>query len=102
MFQAAVALNMQRVVWASSETVLGFPFDKVQPDYVPVDEDHTLLPQNCYALSKVVCEELARQMNKLYGIPIIALRFSNILYTGTSHPHNYEAVPSYWPGPDVS
>ena len=98
-FQAAAALRMRRVVWASSETVLGFPFDNVQPEYVPVDENHPLLPQNSYALSKVVCEELARQMNQLYGLPIIALRFSNILYTGADHPANYEAVPGYWPDP---
>ncbi len=98
-FNVAVALGMKRVVWASSETVLGFPFEKVQPDYVPIDENHRLMPQNSYALSKVVCEELARQMNRLYGISIIALRFSNILYTGTAHPHNYEAVPSYWSDP---
>ena len=95
-FQAAVALGMEKVVWASSETVLGFPFDKVQPDYVPIDEAHKLMPQNSYALSKVVCEELARQMNTLYGIPIMGLRLANILYTGTWHPHNYDAVPSYW------
>lgn len=98
-FNAAVALGMKRIVWASSETVLGFPFDNVRPDYVPVDEQHTLKPQNSYALSKVVCEELARQMNRLYGMPIIGLRFSNILYTGTAHPANYEAIPAYWPDP---
>jgi len=97
---SAVALGMERVVWASSETVLGFPFEKVRPDYVPIDEKHRLMPQNSYALSKVVCEELARQMNQLYGIPIIALRFSNILYTGTAHPHNYEAIPNYWSDPN--
>ena len=95
-FNAAAALNMKRIVWASSETVLGYPFEDVNPDYVPVDEAHQLMPQNSYALSKVVCEELARHMNRLYGIPIIALRFSNILYTGTDHPANYKAVPSYW------
>lgn len=98
-FNAAVALGMKRIVWASSETVLGFPFDDVRPDSLPVDEQHALKPQNSYALSKVVCEELARQMNRLYGIPIISLRFSNILYTGTDHPANYEALPGYWPDP---
>jgi len=98
-FNAATALGMERIVWASSETVLGYPFENVVPDYVPVDEEHTLLPQNGYALAKVVGEELARQMNRLYGLPIISLRFSNILFTGTSHPANYEAIPGYWPDP---
>ena len=95
-FQAAVALGMQKVVWASSETILGFPFESNRPLSVPVDETHEVQPQNSYSLSKVVCGELAQQMNKLYGLPIIGLCYSNILHTGTSHDANYEAVPTYW------
>lgn len=98
--QTAVAQKMQRVVWASSETILGFPFANVQPDSVPINEAHQK-PQNSYALSKYVCEKLAEQLNILYGIPIIGLRFSNILYTGTSHPANYEAIPGYWADPTI-
>ena len=94
-FQAAVALKLKKVVWASSETVLGFPFDSNKPQYLPADEEH-IAPQNSYALSKVVAEELARQMNRLYGLPIIGLRYSNILYEHTDHPANYKAIPSYW------
>ena len=36
-FNAARAAGVKNVVWASSETVLGLPFD-VPPQYVPVDE----------------------------------------------------------------
>ena len=99
-FQTAVALKMERVVWASSETVLGFPFEDVQPDSVPVNEDHQK-PQNSYALSKFVCEKLAEQMNILYGIPIIGLRFSNIFFTGNDHHPNvsYDSVSSFWSEP---
>ena len=95
-FQAAVANGMEKVVWASSETTLGFPFENNRPVCVPVDETHDVQPQNSYALSKVVCEELARQMNKLYGIPFLGLRYSNIHFTGTWHSANYDAIPSYW------
>jgi nucleoside-diphosphate-sugar epimerase len=35
-FQAAANLGLSRVVWASSETTLGLPFD-VPPRYAPVD-----------------------------------------------------------------
>ena len=35
-FQAAAALKLGRVVWASSETTLGLPFD-TPPRYAPVD-----------------------------------------------------------------
>lgn len=95
-FQAAMAQGMKKVVWASSETTLGFPFEANAPVAVPVDENHEVQPQNSYALSKVVSEELAHQMNRLYGVPFIGLRFSNILFTGTWHHDNYERVPGYW------
>ena len=95
-FNAAAALGMQRVVWASSETVLGFPFENNRPASVPVDETHAQQPQGSYSLAKVVCEELARHMNRLYDLPIIGLQYSNILFTGTDHPANYAEIPGYW------
>lgn len=98
-FQASAALGMKRVVWASSETVLGFPFERVRPERFPVDETQALKPQNSYSLSKVVCEALARQMSSLYEMSIIALRFSNILFQGTDHSANYANIPSYWSDP---
>ena len=98
-FNAACALKLEKVVWASSETVLGFPFDKVWPKSVPVDESHDLMPQNSYAMAKVCTENLAGMMNTLHGVPFIGLRLSNVLYTGTTHPANYEAIPTYWEDP---
>ena len=77
MFAAAQRLGLQRVVWASSETTLGLPFDS-PPDYAPVDEEH-IRPETSYALSKVVGEELARTFSRWSGIPIIGLRFSNVM-----------------------
>jgi nucleoside-diphosphate-sugar epimerase len=76
-FSAARRLGLQRVVWASSETTLGLPFQR-PPDYAPVDEAH-IYPETSYALSKVVGEELARQFHRWSGIPIIGLRFSNVM-----------------------
>jgi nucleoside-diphosphate-sugar epimerase len=81
-FQAAAALGLKRVVWASSDTVLGYPYRAVQPVYLPVDEAHPVQPQCAYALSKVICEELARQMCRMYGLTILALRFSHVFYPG--------------------
>jgi nucleoside-diphosphate-sugar epimerase len=93
-FQAAAHLGMQKVVWASSETVLGLPFDRVKPPALPVTEEMPLLPQTGYAISKAVSEELARLMHARHGLPFIGLRFSNIL-----DPSDYEIVPGYWPDP---
>lgn len=77
-FHAATLLGMARVVWASSETTLGLPFD-VPPRYVPIDEAHYPHPTSTYALSKVVSETMAQQMAAWSGIPFVALRFSNIM-----------------------
>lgn len=65
------------MVWASSETTLGLPFDR-PPDYAPVDESH-VYPETSYALSKVLGEELARQFSRWSGVPFIGLRFSNVM-----------------------
>src|SRR6056297_920741 len=70
-FSAAAAMGLQRVVWASSETALGLPFDR-PPDYAPVDEQHTY-PESSYSLSKVVSEAMARQFNRWTGIPYVGL-----------------------------
>jgi nucleoside-diphosphate-sugar epimerase len=93
-FSAAALLGIGRVVWASSETVLGLPFGRTgarnlldpaaepghheQPDYVPIDEDHPLRPHSSYSLSKVLSEEMARQFARWTRIPFVGLRFSAI------------------------
>src|SRR5580693_7156448 len=94
-FQAAAALKLNRVVWASSETTLGLPFD-VPPRYAPVDEDHYPVPTSTYALSKVASETIAGHIAEWSGIPFVALRFSNIMI-----PEWYEDFPSYWPDPQA-
>ena len=95
-FQAAAALKLNRVVWASSETTLGLPFE-TPPRYAPVDEDHYPVPTSTYALSKVASETIAGHIAEWSGIPFVALRFSNIMA-----PKDYEDpewFPSFWPDP---
>jgi nucleoside-diphosphate-sugar epimerase len=91
-FAAAARLGLRRVVWASSETTLGLPFDRA-PDYAPVDEAH-VYPETSYALSKVLGEEMARQFSRWSALPIVGLRFSNVLVRA-----DYERFPSYWDDP---
>jgi nucleoside-diphosphate-sugar epimerase len=94
-FYAAAELGLRRVVWASSETTLGLPFD-TPPRYVPVDEEHYPFPTTTYSLSKVVSETIAEQIAAWSGIPFVGLRFSNIL-----GPDDYRSFPSYWDDPQV-
>jgi nucleoside-diphosphate-sugar epimerase len=92
-FMAAARLGVSRVVWASSETTLGLPFE-VAPRYAPVDEDHYPFPTTTYALSKVASETIAGHISQWSGIPFIALRFSNIM-----GPADYQHFPSFWADP---
>jgi nucleoside-diphosphate-sugar epimerase len=93
-FAAAARLGLERVVWASSETTLGLPFDR-PPDYAPVDEAH-VYPESGYALSKVLGEEMARQFHRWSGIPFIGLRLSNVMVR-----EDYRRFPSFWEDPHL-
>jgi nucleoside-diphosphate-sugar epimerase len=95
-FSAAAMLGLERVVWASSETVLGLPFERERPAYAPIDEDHPPYPEFSYALSKLISEEMARQFNRWTGIPYVGLRFSNIM-----EPGDYERFPGFWTDPQL-
>lgn len=94
-FNAATAQSIPRVVWASSETVLGLPFTTDKLPYAPVDEDSPLYPESSYALSKVISEEMARQMHRWHGTTFIGLRFSNIM----AGPDDYAIFPGFWDDP---
>jgi nucleoside-diphosphate-sugar epimerase len=89
-FLAAQAAGVGRVVWSSSETTLGLPFD-TPPRYAPADEEHFPFPTTTYALSKVVGETLAREISAWSGIPFVGLRLSNVHVEA-----DYAAVPGYW------
>ena len=79
-FSAATRLGIKRVVWASSETTYGLPFTRVPPRFVPVTEDHPLAPETGYGLAKVLCEQVAREMNRWNPETVfVGLRISNIL-----------------------
>lgn len=88
-FLAAQRLGLRKVVWASSETTLGLPFD-TPPLYAPVDEAHFPHPTSTYALSKVLSEHAAEHIAAWSGIPFVGLRLSNV-----HTPEMYAAVPSY-------
>ena len=61
--------GVERVVWASSETVLGLPFDE-PPAFAPIDETHPPRPETSYALSKLVGEAMAEQFARRPSVPV--------------------------------
>jgi nucleoside-diphosphate-sugar epimerase len=94
-FSAATERGVGRVVWASSETVLGLPFD-APPAFAPVDETHPPRPESSYALSKLAGETMAEQFARRTGIPFVGLRISNIM-----EPGDYAAFESWQGDPRV-
>lgn len=89
-FAAARLAGITNVVWASSETVLGLPFE-TPPPYIPVDEEYTVRPESTYSLGKAVEEEMARHFTRWNpALKLIGLRFSNVM-----EPHDYEAFESF-------
>lgn len=73
-----------RLVFSSSDAAIGIAQsrNKFAPDYLPIDENHPLRPQDPYGISKMLGEEMCRCYATGYGMNIIALRFSNILCPG--------------------
>jgi nucleoside-diphosphate-sugar epimerase len=89
-FAAAEAHGLRRVVYASSETVLGLPFDD-PPAFAPIDESHPPRPESSYSLAKLAGETIAGQFVRRTGVPYVGLRISNIM-----EPGDYQAFPGYW------
>jgi len=89
-FAAARLAGIKNVVFASSETLLGLPFDE-PPPYAPVDEDYPVRPESTYSLGKALDEEIARQFCRWDPeLKMIGLRFSNVM-----EPADYAAFPSF-------
>lgn len=76
MLEACALGNVPIFIFMSSESTLGFAFSKTRmwPEYVPIDEEHPLRPQDPYGLSKVSGEMLCAAYARTYGMQTIALR----------------------------
>ena len=78
-FEACRRLGIKDVVFASSETLLGIPYE-TKPDYFPLDEEFAPRPETAYSLSKDLGEEMARQFCRWDpATKIVCLRFSNVM-----------------------
>ncbi|MFD3443106.1 NAD-dependent epimerase/dehydratase family protein [Microbacteriaceae bacterium 4G12] len=76
LIEAAVRFGVKRFVNISSESIVGnfFPERPFQPDYVPVDEEHPLYPQDVYALSKLFGEQMMDAAVRRSDIAAITIR----------------------------
>ena len=89
-FAAARAAGITNVVWASSETLLGLPFE-TPPPYLPVDEEYPARPETSYSLAKLLDETMAGQFCRWNpALKMVGLRFSNVM-----DPADYASFPTF-------
>jgi nucleoside-diphosphate-sugar epimerase len=97
--EAAVKLGIRKIIFASSETTYGVCFadgDR-KPDYIPVDEEHPVVPEDSYAMSKVVNEATGRSFQRRSGFDIYGIRINNVIA-----PEQYETdFPEWLANPDM-
>lgn len=90
-FHAAIRLGIRTIVYASSETVLGLPFD-TPPPYVPVDEEYPARPESVYSLVKHLEEQMAIELCRWHpDLTILGLRFSNVMDVKDYEPFPFDA-----------
>jgi nucleoside-diphosphate-sugar epimerase len=72
--------GVKKIVCGSSLAVYGlyYPSCPNAPDYLPVDENHPLLPQDPYGMTKLVGEKLCDSFARKKEIQIASLRFAGI------------------------
>jgi nucleoside-diphosphate-sugar epimerase len=89
-FEGARKAGIKRIVHASSETVLGLPFD-VPPPYIPVDEEYPAQPNSTYSLVKHLEEKMAIELCRWDPeLSVTGMRFSNVML-----PEDYAAFESF-------
>jgi nucleoside-diphosphate-sugar epimerase len=89
-FESARKAGIKNVVFASSETVLGLPFD-TPPPYAPLDEEYAPRPETAYSLGKLLDETMAAQFCRWDPeLKMVGLRFSNVMDV-----EDYAAFPSF-------
>jgi nucleoside-diphosphate-sugar epimerase len=77
-FSAAAKLGIKRVVWGSSESILGVPFT-IPPAFAPIDETITTRAEWSYPLSKKLGEAMADEFCRWHEeLCIVSLRFSYV------------------------
>lgn len=79
-FSAAARLGIRRIVWGSSETILGLPFSAAMPPaYLPLDAEAPDRPGWSYSLAKQLGESMADTFLRWHPeLSIASLRFSNV------------------------
>lgn len=101
LLDAARRLDVKHIIFASTFYTLGLgnrissnPF---VVEYLPIDEDHPLRPEDSYGLSKVYGEEMLRAYVRAYGMKAVAFRLFGIQFPHNDNSASYGQVPESRP-----
>ena len=77
---SAAELGLRRVVFSSSAFGMGWAHDgrAFVPLYLPLDEQHPMMPFEPYGLSKQVGEDIGRMIARNSDTTVVSLRFTNV------------------------
>jgi UDP-glucose 4-epimerase len=72
LLEAARLHGVKKFIYASSAAVYG------DPQYVPIDERHSIGPLSGYGISKYTPEQYLRIYQQMYGLEFTILRYANV------------------------
>ena len=72
LLNAMLEFNVKKIVFSSTAATYG------EPDYVPIDENHSQNPINAYGNSKLMVERIMDDYDKAYGLRSVRLRYFNV------------------------
>ena len=77
---SAAELGLRRVVYSSSAFGMGWAHDgnAFVPRYLPLDEEHPMMPFEPYGLTKQVGEDIGRMIARNSNTTVVSLRFTNV------------------------
>ena len=77
---SAAELGLRRVVYSSSAFGMGWAHDgnAFVPRYLPLDEEHPMMPFEPYGLTKQVGEDIGRMIARNSSTTVVSLRFTNV------------------------
>lgn len=93
---AAGMLGIRHVAAASSDCALGFTWNYNRPDpvYLPVDEEHPARPDNGYGISKLLSEKTCDAMAQRF--PWMSIASLRITYVAAPEEYNEGSYFSNW------
>lgn len=77
---SAAEQGLRRVVFSSSAFGMGWAHqgDAFVPLYLPLDEEHPMMPFEPYGLSKQIGEDIGRMIARNSDTTVVSLRFTNV------------------------